>query len=185
MQCIGRAKLHPSRCLAADPSPPRGAEGALRREVSLGMGTATHQLAAELLSGWLRGFPVWREPCGSLRVIAHGGDACKIIALHPEQAGCSTLPGLGLLCCRRLSPARAGLLRRGTKVAGEKIEGLQPCRSVCTRSVPARAGGVGGKLRHWKGKRGIGCRTHPPVGRRLRVSKGFTHPHPFEIRKKK
>lgn len=185
VQCIGHAKLHPSRCLAVDPSPPRGVREALRREVSLGIGVATRWLAAKLLSGWLCGSPVLRERCSSLRAIAHGGDACEIIALHPEWAGCLTLLGLGLLFCHRVSPARAGLLRSGKNIAGEEIEGLQPHLFVRVHSTPVFLSEMGGKRRYYKGKLGIGSGTYPPIGCRLRLIKGLTHLCPFEIQNKK
>lgn len=185
VQRIGRAKLHPSWFPAAGPSPPRGVREALRREVGLGIEVATHQLAVKLLSGWLRGSPVSREHCSSLRAIAHGRDACEIIASHPEQAGCLTLLGLGLLFCHRLSPARARLLRSGKNVAGGEIECLQLHPSVCVHSTPVCAGEMGGKGRHQKGKLGIGSRTYRPIACRLRVIKGFMHLRPFEIQNKK
>lgn len=147
---ISRAKLYPSSCPTAGPSPPKGIREALKRETSArASGLQCHQLATNLLSGWLHGSWVLREHCRSLHAIACGGDACKIIASHPEQADCLALLGLGLLFHHHLSPTKGyGLFRSGKNVAGEETECLQPHLSTCMHSTPVCTGEMGGKRRY-------------------------------------
>lgn len=73
--------------------------------------------------------------------MAHSGAACKIMALHPKNAGCLTLLGLGLLFCHCLW---AGLLTRGKTAAGEEMECLQPHPFLCVPST-GEMGGEGGR----------------------------------------
>lgn len=46
---------------------------------------------------------------------------------------------------------------------------------------PVRVGQMGGKRRYEEGKLGTRSRTYPPIGRRLRVIKGFMRLCPFEV----